>query len=252
MKLIYSVILILVVIGCGQKTSPETSNEASDSVMSATPAEQPKQEEQAPVIEENGPAKLQLTEANLIKFPFIGDEGDEFTFSDGGKFTFSKRIFGEANDGAWLFAGSSIQIVFGTDTALFEVQTFTEDELNLAAASPLAESWFGIVSNDGYFYARLSRQVYSPPYTEDQFTGGGWQAREGACGFDPSGNFTFGAADCNVEGEWKFDGKFIRTKLTKKDCGWPDPFDTKLELMRLTNRLMVVKNSQEGIEIYHR
>ncbi len=249
------VIFISLLLGCNPKQSSETPT-TTDSAQSVKEVVSAEPTEAKPTIGEKDAGKISLDEASLTKFPFATKYTTKLLFSENGEVNHWTAPNGEKNAYSWKLSGSSIQVAIDQDTATFNVQSFKEDELVLVTADEFGGKLFGETRQDfgdyrGQYYISLYRLVFSAPYSEDQVSGG-WQAREGGCSFEPGGAFSFGAADCNVNGTWEFDGENLTIALTQKDCGWSDPFDTNLKVVGLGQKLMLVKNSKGAIEAFTR
>ncbi len=258
-----SIILSLVLLGCTQNKSTETQTSSTENpidsgqldqeIVSSEPIELKSKND------EIGAGQIELNEANLVKFPFASNSNYsgygvyELTLSDSGKFNIAHLVDGKEIYGTWQLLNKSIQLAIDADTTSFTVKSFTKDQLTLAT-DELGGKLFSAVDNtyDSYYYISLYPLTFSAPYSEDQFSGA-WQGGGGGVSFEPNGVFGFGAADCDVNGTWAFDGEYISLELTDvKDCGWSDPFDTHLQVIKLSRKLMVLKNSKGGIETFTR
>jgi hypothetical protein len=258
-SILTTITLTLLLLGCTQNKSSETQTSSSGTPMdSLQTIEQPVDTKQLN-LEIESASKFSLDETNLMKFQFASNSNFSgygvyvLTLSDSGKFTITHLTDGIETSGTWQLSNKSIQLAIGTDTASFIVKSFTEDQLTLAT-DELGGKLFSAIDNthDSYYYIPLYPLIFSAPYLEDQFSGE-WQGAGGGIGFEPNGIFGFGAADCDVNGTWEFDGEYISIDLTDvKNCGWANPFDTRLQLIKLSQKLMVIKNSKGGIETFSR
>lgn len=251
-------LLFITLIVAASCTKPNSKTETVDSTQTSIDTVQTREEPvptKQPDLEKKDADKITLDEANLAKFSFVTQYTTELTFLINGKVRYSRKINEEETIGTWRLSGSSIQVAFELDTSTFEVKSFKEDELILVTPDGFGGKLFGEVRQDlgeyrGLYFISLYRVIFSAPYSEDQVSGG-WQAREGGCSFEPGGTFSYRAADCNVTGTWEFDGENFAIELTQKECGWSDPFDTSLKVVRLTRGLMLVEASK-GIEAFRR
>ncbi len=248
MKITLVFITLILILSC---TKPNSKTEKVDSIQTAIDSARTT-EEKIPSEQSSGKRtdtdKISLNMANLTKFPFVTNKNYQLTLSADGKFTLLNE---SEKSGTWKLSENVIQLFIEEDTASFTVESFTEDKLNVSTPQEFGGKLFGEIDNDWMYPVSFSRLVFSAPYTADQISGG-WQAREGGCSFEPGGAFSFGAADCNVNGTWEFDGENFTIALTQKDCGWSDPFDTNLRVVGLGQKLMLVKNSKGAIEAFTR
>jgi len=254
------IILLSVLSGCNLKQSTETQTSTTEAAIdSVNPLPQnvlTEQTESKPTLDENEAGNISVDEANLIQFPLATQYTTQLAFFENGKAEHVKRMNGEKNIGTWKLTGSKIQVAFGQDTATFSVYSFKENVLTLLTADEFGGKLFGEVRQDygdysGLFYISLHRMIFSSPYTDSQVSGG-WNARDGGCSFESGGLFQYGAADCSVSGNWEFDGENFTIELTQKECGWSDPFDSRLKVVGLAQGLMIVENSKGGIEAFTR
>lgn len=248
MKISVLIIALIVVASC---TGSNTQTEKVDSVQTPTDSVQAIEKSISTeqfINERTDTDKISLDVANLAKFPFVTNRNYQLTFSPDGNFTLLNE---SENSGMWRLSENVIQLFIDEDTVSFTVELFTEDELVMATSKEFGGKLFGEIDNDWMYSVSLSRLVFSPPYTEEQISGG-WQAREGGCSFQPGGTFSFGAADCNVSGVWEFDGEYISIEITQKECGWSDPFDTHLKVTKLSQKVMFVENSKGETERFWR
>ncbi|MBX2917405.1 MAG: hypothetical protein KF856_19210 [Cyclobacteriaceae bacterium] len=248
MKIFNLIFTLILVTSC---TKPNSQTEIVNSVQSPTDSlnsvEESISSEQLS-NERTDTDKISLDVFNLTKFPFVTNRNYELTLSPDGKFTLLNE---SENSGTWRLSENVIQLFIDEDTVSFTVELFTEDELVMATPQESGGKLFGEIDNDWMYPISFSRIVFSPPYSEEQISGG-WQAREGGCSFQPGGAFSFGAADCNVTGVWEFDGEYIAIELTQKECGWSDPFDTRLKVTKLSQKVMFVENSKGETERFWR
>jgi hypothetical protein len=250
---------IFLLLACSPKqpTETQTSTEVTlDSVNSQSEIVLAEEPESKPVMNEKEAGKISLDEANLIQFPFATQYTTQLVFFENGKVEHVKKMNDEKNVGTWRLTGSKIQVAFGQDTATFSIYSFKEDELILVTADEFGGKLFGEVRQDygdysGLYYISLHRMIFSAPYSDGQVSGG-WNARDGGCSFESGGQFQYGAADCGASGNWEFDGENFTIELTQKECGWSDPFDTRLKVIGLARGLMIVENSKGEIETFTR
>ncbi len=248
MKITLVFITLILILSC---TKPNSKTEKVDSIQTAIDSARTT-EEQIPSEQSSGKRtdtdKISLNMANLTKFPFVTNKNYQLTLSADGKFTLLNE---SEKSGTWKLSENVIQLFIEEDTASFTVESFTEDKLNVSTPQEFGGKLFGEIDNDWMYPVSFSRLVFSAPYTADQISGG-WQAREGGCSFQPDGTFSFGAADCNVAGSWEFDGEYITIEITQQECGWSNPFDTRLQVTKLSRKVLFVKNSKGEIERFWR
>ncbi|HRI80015.1 MAG TPA: hypothetical protein PLR06_10815 [Cyclobacteriaceae bacterium] len=246
-KLSILLFTISLAAGCGQKASETQSS--SDSTRAANDSSLLKKAE--PPVDEKKEEKPELNAATLSKFNFATEGVNEYNFDVDGIITRSAPVDGEQTFGKWSLTGSVLQISFEADTAKFQVLSFHRGELNLRTSSEFGGKVFGEVEREGYYYIKLHRLIYSAPFSEEQITGG-WQESNGGCSFGTDGTYNFGAPDCIIKGNWKFDSGYIGVDIIQSDCGSNVPTSINLEVLRLAPGLMITKDTQEAFDIFTR